>query len=580
MKAIFMKNKKLLSKYSIFKLLVLLLFFSGLNLCHSQNSHSYYIPDSLKNKSYKELYENYNLNYSDTTKLKIYAAAYLHKAKNEKDTIRIANGYSQFASISSIKNKSLAINYCDSIIIMTKDNESFDYPGFAFMVKGICYYNLGDYEKALNNYLTAHKYATKQNNIGFLIYIKDGIGNIKALWGNNKEALEIRKSMFEILSHQNELSRMEYHNQYFRVLLSLSGSYILTSKLDSAFIYAHKGLREALKKKDTFWYYSFVGQIGEVAYYQNNFKMALDSLDKALPHERSYNGLLNDYYYRGNIYWKQHKDAKAFYYFKKADSIYDVSQDIVPEVRDIQEFFVSYYKKSKNTQNQLKYINRLLYVDSIIAKNRIHLNETIIKQYDTPLLLAEKQRIINSLNKEKKKTSFIIIGLGVLIILAIAIVIRSIKKQRIYKERFNKLLYDEKIVTKSKNKKLTNELIGVSKENIEVVLRTLNIFEIENGFLDNKITLHGLSKSLNTNSNYLSKIINFYKEKNFSSYISDLRIDYCVDKLKKDKIFRKYTIKAVAFDIGFNNTETFSKAFYKKTGIYPSYFIRELEKQY
>jgi AraC-like DNA-binding protein len=308
--------------------------------------------------------------------------------------------------------------------------------------------------------------------------------------------------------------------------------------------------------------------------------MALDSLDKALPHERSYNGLLNDYYYRGNIYWKQHKDAKAFYYFKKADSIYDVSQDIVPEVRDIQEFFVSYYKKSKNTQNQLKYINRLLYVDSIIAKNRIHLNETIIKQYDTPLLLAEKQRIINSLNKEKKKTSFIIIGLGVLIILAIAIVIRSIKKQRIYKERFNKLLYDEKIVTKSKNKKLSNELIGVSKENIEVVLRTLNIFEIENGFLDNKITLHGLSKSLNTNSNYLSKIINFYKEKNFSSYISDLRIDYCVDKLKKDKIFRKYTIKAVAFDIGFNNTETFSKAFYKKTGIYPSYFIRELEKQY
>ena len=305
--------------------------------------------------------------------------------------------------------------------------------------------------------------------------------------------------------------------------------------------------------------------------------MALDSLDKALPHENSHNGLLNNHYYRGSIYWKQHQDAKAFYFFKKADSIYDVTQDIVPEVRDIQEFFVSYYRKSDDIENQLKYINKLLYVDSIIAKNRIHLNEIIIKEYDTPLLLAEKQYIINSLNKEKKKTSVVIIGLGLLILLAVAVVIRSFKKQRIYKERFNKLLSNEVKITRPKRKKLSNELIGISKENIDLVLKTLDDFEIKNGFLDNNITLHNLSKSLCTNSNYLSKIINFYKAKNFSSYISDLRIDYCVEKLKTDKIFIKYSIKAIAFDIGFNNTESFSKAFYKKTGIYPSFFIKELE---
>lgn len=547
---------------------------------YSQNKQAFSIPDSLKNKSYKELYKKYNLNYSDTIKLKIYVAAYLHKAKNEKDTVRIANGYSQFASISAIKNNRLAINYCDSIIFLTKNNESFDYPGFGYMVKGICYYKLGYYEKSLNNYLTAHKYATKKNNLGYLVYIKDGIGNIKSLWGNNREALEIRKSLLELLKLQNVLNSKEYQNQYFRALSSISGSFIFNSKLDSAFFYAKKGLQESLQKKDSFWYYSFVGQIGEIAYYKNNFKMALDSLDKALPHENSHNGLLNDHYYRGNIYWKQHQDAKAFSFFKKADSIYDVTQDVVPEVRDIQEFFVSYYKKSNDIENQLKYINRLLYVDSIIAKNRIHLNETIIKEYDTPLLLAEKQQIINSLNKEKKKTSLIIIGLGVMIILAIAIVIRSFKKQRIYKERFNKLLSNEEKITTPKRKKLSNELIGISKENIDVVLKTLDDFETKNGFLDNKITLHNLSKSFSTNSNYLSKIINFYKGKNFSSYISDLRIDYCVEKLKTDEIFIKYSIKAIAFDIGFNNTESFSKAFYKKTGIYPSFFIKELEKHY
>ena len=36
---------------------------------------------------------------------------------------------------------------------------------------------------------------------------------------------------------------------------------------------------------------------------------------------------------------------------------------------------------------------------------------------------------------------------------------------------------------------------------------------------------------------------------------------------------------AIAQEVGFNNSESFSKAFYKKTGIYPSYFIKQLEKE-
>ena len=41
---------------------------------------------------------------------------------------------------------------------------------------------------------------------------------------------------------------------------------------------------------------------------------------------------------------------------------------------------------------------------------------------------------------------------------------------------------------------------------------------------------------------------------------------------------RKYTIKAIAGEFGFNTSESFSKAFYKKHGIYPSYFLSRLEK--
>lgn len=92
------------------------------------------------------------------------------------------------------------------------------------------------------------------------------------------------------------------------------------------------------------------------------------------------------------------------------------------------------------------------------------------------------------------------------------------------------------------------------------------------------INLNSLAKNMGTNSNYLSKIINFHKGDNFSTYLSDLRIEYTIEALQKQSKLREYTIKTIAHEVGFGNTESFTKAFYKKTGLYPSYFIKQLKK--
>ena len=113
---------------------------------------------------------------------------------------------------------------------------------------------------------------------------------------------------------------------------------------------------------------------------------------------------------------------------------------------------------------------------------------------------------------------------------------------------------------------------------ISDILKKLEIFESEHTFIKNGITLNKLSKDFNTNTAYLSKIINHYKKESFSSYLNNLRIDFVIKELKNNKQFRSYTILAISKEIGFNNPESFSKAFYKKTGIYPSYFIKELNQ--
>ena len=547
------------------------------NITYSQKKQFFEIPDSLKNKTYEELYKSYNLNYNNFNKAELYANNYLHKAKNENDTIKIANGYSQLASILYNSKFDTSLNYYDSIILLTKNIKNDTYPGFGFLIKGIYFNKYGKYKKALTNYLIAQKYATNNNNLEQLFYIKNEIGQLKYFWGNYNEALNILKSQLNLLQNQNFIVNNK-DKLYLSTLHKLSNAYIVTKKYDSALIYCKIGLQKSWKNKEVS-YYDFLSQTGYIAYYQNDFKKALDSIDKAIPFETNANGLFNDYYYKGKIYEKQNKDTNTFYYFTKADSIYNATQDVVPEVREIQEYFIQFYKKNNDIENQLKYINNLLHVDSLI-NNNLKLNNVIIKEYDTPLLIAEKQKIILELKSDTKKSSIIIYALAAFVLLVVIFIFYFISTQRTYKKRFKKLLSTQKKEINTEIiKKIQTEANEVPEDVFNSIILELNKFEANEGYLNNKITLKTLASLFKTNSTYLSKTINLHTKNNFSTYISSLRIDYCVEKLKSDSTFRKYTIKAIAQEIGFNNTESFSKSFFKKTGIYPSYFIKELEKQ-
>lgn len=362
------KNITYINRTGLLKNITLFVFLVCIQLGYSQKSKIFNIPDSLKTKTYKDLFKGLNASNNDTVKEKIYAKTYLHKAKNENDTVRIAHAYTQYAALNHSKSSYSVLIYADSIIALTKNNENVEYPGFGYMLKGMFYFEIGNYEKALENYLIANKYAFKNNNIEQQFYINNKIGQLKNLWGNYGEALEFFKSQLQLLQ-QNKIDIKNPQSFYSNLLFNLTNSYILSKKLDSALIYAKKGIHESLAIKDSAAYYCFISQTGVIAYYQNNFKTALDSLNKTLPYLTSHNDLLNYHYYLGNIYWKQNNDTAAFSHFSKADSIYNKTQDVVPEVRDIQEFFVSYYKKNNDINNQLKYIDRLLYIDSIIKHN-------------------------------------------------------------------------------------------------------------------------------------------------------------------------------------------------------------------
>ncbi|MEW7290166.1 helix-turn-helix domain-containing protein [Aquimarina sp. 2304DJ70-9] len=549
--------------------------------CLAQNNNAEIPHDSLKVKTYQELKDKFQENENNPNLANIYAIAFLHQAKQKTDTIKMAEGYYLLASNQSEK---YAMSYIDSIVTLTKNLGDKEYPGSAYILKGNIFFLQSNYKQAFEQYLIATGYAKKSGNELQYLTLKFNIGLLKNQLGEREEALEVFRDYVKYISEK----KLKYdHIRYNKGLYALSEAYTYNGKLDSAEIYINEGIKETLKTNDLNMYYLFVFQSGVNFYFQKKYRSAIDSLSKAekqftASKEQDKKGIAICNYYIGKSLIELNNTINGIYYFKKVDTILNEIEDVTPELIDTYNVLVAYYKSKNDDKNQLKYINSLLKFDSILEYNYKSLSNKIIRDYESKELLDEKNQLIDKLNRSKFSSKKLIIVFTGITLLLMAIVFFVVRKNLIYKKRFQSLInqknngskntHDEQLKLATKNTNLPEELV---KE----VLERLEAFEQSKKFLKEKYTLNSLAKELNTNSSYLSKIINETKQINFANYLNDLKIEVALDRLTNEKKFRAYTIKTIASEVGFNTAQSFSLAFYKKTGIYPSYFIKQIENR-
>ncbi|MBO6183798.1 MAG: helix-turn-helix domain-containing protein, partial [Chryseobacterium sp.] len=206
------------------------------------------------------------------------------------------------------------------------------------------------------------------------------------------------------------------------------------------------------------------------------------------------------------------------------------------------------------------------------------LASTIHKKYDTEALTEEKERL-------EKATSWGIWIIAGLIILLIALTFALIVKYRNEKRiKANYIILEEKILNKSSTEIVTEKIkvkpngeekSGLSNIIINDLLLKLDNFEKKCEFVENGLTLNKLAIKFNTNSNYLSQVINEYKEVNFNRYLSELRINYITNKLYNDKVFLSYKIETLAEKCGIASRTNFSNLFQEINGIRPIDFIKK-----
>lgn len=544
---------------------------------YSQNFNK----DSLHLKTYDELSElffeyqtnnethNFERQPNDSI-AEIFANIYLERAKKDKDTIRIARAFGLKSVVSNYAN---AIKYCDSIIDFSNNINHEDFPAYGYMMKGFMYYLNDEDMESLSQYIKARNYAISKNNTEQLYGINQFIGVMKSQLGEYKVAKKIYDEQLKLIkSNPNYVTR--YDSDYLIILDNLAKYYLENRILDSAEIRINEGLKFSLKNKQTYSYYTFLSNSGYLLYFQKKYSRALDSLQKVEPMLTD-NSLAMCYYYQGKIY--QFKKSNNYVnFFKKIDSIYTIKKYAFPEFKDSYRQLVDYYAEKSDTKNQLFYLEKLIQVDSSLNIRYKEINNELIHNFEFPKLVAEKDSLIKKIEKEKN-----IEILSLVIISSIAIISGFLyyKRQKEYKTLYNDLIKEEGKnefnETKQSNSNITLDL---AEDVINDLLSKLEHFEKKKEFLDCNLTLNSMAKKFNSNTTYLSKVINFYKDNSIANYLNLLRIDYAIKELKTNKTLRSYTIKAISKEVGFSNSESFSKAFMKKTGLKPSYYIKQLNK--
>lgn len=532
--------------------------------------------DSLYKLDYDNLFIKLKKVRKDTILYRSYAKDYLEKAKEEKDLIKQSNGLYLLGLIS---NEYTAIKYADSIIDITSQVNNFVYPARGHLLKARNLGRLKKYQQALDELIKANNYAQKSGNTDQKYRVNYFIGVLKVSLGEFAEALDHYKSTTRYYEQKFE-NDYKYKKDYLKSMYALSNTYNRVKIHDSAYYFVKKGISLSLSSNDSIFYGYYLLSSGITNYYIKNYKSSLDSLIKF---KKIYQYRITDGnisiadLYLGKIHYDNDQTDKALHFLEKVDSI------PTAQLRSCYELLLKIYKKKNNAEKQVEYIDKILKTDSIIVTDSKYLYKNIERKYSTPILISEKEQIIKSLEKSRKHDKISILLLFIVILLISFILYYNVKKRKRYKQRFLELYNKNNTQVNSSNREFNNKKdtsnIEIPESTVNDILEKLEVFEKNTDFLKSGLTIAELSKVFETNSRYLSKIINVFKNKNFSSYINDLRIDYVVEELKNNHKFRKYTIKAIANDSGFNSTEIFSKLFYKKTGIYPSFYLKELEKK-
>lgn len=493
---------------------------------------------------------------------------HVQRGTDAKDPIEVAKGY---VFLTVIESPELGLAYSDTIIHITKDLHHPDYPTRGYFMKAGIYYEEGRYSEALENYGLAYELALAKGN---RIHQRDITMNVAAIRNTNGQpgtAANLYHRALKLLREEPDFET-GHRDDHMLLLYNLSLAHLRLKQWDSAAVYVREGLYRSRLAKDKESERDFLLVGAQVDYFMGRLSAARDTL---LGHMEGLEPepLAIKLYYLGKIAEGQKKGGEAMGYFEQVDSLMDITAKPFPELREVYRTLIVDATEKGALEQQRDYIEKLIRYDSILSWEQQGVQDKVTVAYDIPLLKAQRNAVIQDLETRKQWTLALMVLLGAALLLLMGLYVRNQSIKRRVRE-----LIDTPKKRNGTNFKRKRKKLAVPEEIQSHIRKGLAAFETEQGYLTKNIDLKKLAEQLNTNSRYLSMLINHDKKMSFPTYLKDLRIGHAVEQLKADPNLLGYlNYGGLANRFGFGSGEGFSRAFYERTGVYPTTFLKELD---
>ncbi|WP_396596697.1 helix-turn-helix domain-containing protein [Dokdonia sp. R86516] len=485
------------------------------------------------------------------------------------------------------------------ILEYTRANELDDNYEAALLQKAIALYYDERIEEALAVAEEAYEFSNKTQNISNKWVLKNLIGTLQVDYGNVSTGLKNLKEVESIFT-TGKVKNIHIYNSDSQnknilasVRYSIASSYFDIDSLDAASDYIEKVKIYADTDNDKEYQNTYLGLKGAILIKQKKYLEGLDVTNQYISneYEKGDDELSHSYAMQGIAYEGLNLDEKATTSFLNADSLFVAagSDYHYDELKHTFKYLLNHYKIERNTYKQIEYLNKLIAYEETVGSLKESVTNGVASMYTIPELTAEKELLLNKLEKEKTISNAGIILFIILSCVGVIVAIFQYRKRLIYKKRFDnlKIKLEERIKNEvsspvkdsSATEKIIKNPVPILKATQSDKIKTgLKNFEDTLLFTEENITLKSLALQVGTNSTYLSKYINDEKSENFSVYINDLRINHVLKLLYSSQKIRTYTVSALAKEVGFSNPKSFSNHFKRITGLSVTYFIKNLEE--
>ncbi|KAF2332278.1 helix-turn-helix domain-containing protein [Flavobacterium ginsenosidimutans] len=591
------------------RLIISFLFFLILNTAVAQTKKEF------TEQEYLELQDKIRFSMNGNFDQGLEYAAELQKSNNEE---HVAFAYGAGSYIYELKNNRVkcdewyrkALTYYDKL---PESVQKINLRAYLYNYRGLTEWKRKNFSNALSNYQEGIRLSTKTSDVIQIVKFKSNIALVNEEVGNyelaiknlrqNSDFVDKNESLYEKDQFQNNKSNIYTNlgNVYEGYFMKERGKTIL---LDSAEYFYKRAItysQNYLNNK-----IASTLSLGNIYLYKKDFKNAERTYFDIAMYAKQNN---DDGYYRianynlGDLYYSQKKYDKALVFLKKVDSI-SVKGKKIDRISFQSNYLQAKIYNAKN-EPELAFKHSKLYLDSYeqfegdLREEALEVNYKLgtANLSDEMISIQEKYKYEVLWNKALK-VFYVILVVGIVFFL-----IKNIRDKNKAQKKMNALIEEFKANLEKKE----IEKAEIEKVAIENTLYVEEIPELEEAFLkkenanlsideakENKIvekllaledkleylnadfTLSYVAKKIKTNTTYLSYVVNKRFGKSFGEYSNELKINYVINQMITNHLYRKYSTQAIAESVGFKNAVSFAKSFRKRTGVSPAQFANNI----